>query len=104
MSANNKLPLCLPPGVEGGQFFGLVAPPQANWIASCSSFSCRVRVHGGSLARVHEDRLGHAVESSSEKSMWIVLRPERFWPQANGCSGVPEDKLLPSFPSQCGSL
>jgi hypothetical protein len=21
------------PGVEGGQFFGIVAPPQANWIA-----------------------------------------------------------------------
>jgi hypothetical protein len=28
-----------------------------------------------SLARVHEDRLGHVLQSSGEKSMWIILRP-----------------------------
>jgi hypothetical protein len=47
----------------------------ANCMASCSSFGCRVRVRGRSLARVQEDRLGHGVQSSTEKSMWIMLRP-----------------------------
>src|SRR5215210_5828218 len=71
-SLRNRPFYACPPGVETSELFGFLA----DWIASCSSWGCRVRVRGRSLARVHEDRLGHALQSSGEKSMWIILPPE----------------------------
>src|SRR5215213_2853446 len=85
---------------EGG---GLSAITTTGRRADEQSTDKKPKMSSRSLARVHEDRLGHALQSSGEKSMWIILPPERSWFPTNGCSGAPGDRSPPSFPNRCGS-
>src|SRR5215203_6345073 len=57
---------------EGG---GLSAITTTGRRADEQSTDKKPKMSSRSLARVHEDRLGHALQSSGEKSMWIILRP-----------------------------